>query len=91
MTGETIVNELPLVLTFGKIDDMIFLDPSLPEELVCDGRISISVTESKITSIQKSGSATFSIDEVKMLGKKAMEIGKSLRDKLDLWQYKTKL
>ncbi|GAH48670.1 unnamed protein product, partial [marine sediment metagenome] len=55
------------MLTYGKIEDIIFLDPSLPEELVCDGKISISVTENKITSIQKSGSATFSIDEIKML------------------------
>lgn len=90
LTGENIVNELPLVLTFGKIDDIIFLDPSLPEELVCDGRISISVTENKITSIQKSGAATFSIDEIRMLGQKAIEIGRELRNKLDLWQYKGK-
>jgi exosome complex RNA-binding protein Rrp42 (RNase PH superfamily) len=59
----------------------------LTEELLCDGSISISVTEENITSIQKSGSATFSIDEVKMLGKKSMEIGKKLRKELDLWQY----
>ncbi|MFX1503688.1 MAG: RNA-binding protein, partial [Promethearchaeota archaeon] len=58
LTGKKIVNELPFVLTYGKIEDIIFLDPSLPEELVCDGKISISVTEDKITSIQKSGAAT---------------------------------
>lgn len=86
--GETLINELPLVITFGKIEDTLFLDPSLPEELVCDGRLSISVTENKITSIQKSGAATFSIDELKLLGDKSLEIGKKLRKKLDLWQYK---
>jgi exosome complex component RRP42 len=91
LTGTDIVNELPLVLTFGKIDDVIFLDPNLPEELVSDGKISISVTENKITSIQKSGVATFSIDEVNMLGKKSMEIGKELRKQLNLWQYKTEI
>ncbi|MBA7635654.1 hypothetical protein ES703_43258 [subsurface metagenome] len=77
--GQDIVNELPFVLTYGKIEDIIFLDPSLPEELVCDGKISISVTENKITSIQKSGSATFSIDEIKMLGKKSLEFGKKIK------------
>ena len=87
-TGESIVNELPIVITYGKINDIVFSDPNLPEELVCDGRISISVTEDKITSIQKSGAATFSIDELKMLGDKSLEIGKKLRKDLNLWQYK---
>ena len=87
LNGKDIVNELPLVITYGKIGEITFLDPSLTEELLCDGSISISVTENNITSIQKSGSATFSIDEVKMLGKKSMEIGKKLRKELDLWQY----
>jgi len=88
--GDDLVNELPLCITFGKIDDIIFVDPNLPEELVCDGRLSISVTEDKITSLQKSGPATFSIEEIKELNKKALEIGKQLRKQLDLWQYKFK-
>lgn len=90
LTGKDLVNELPLVLTYGKIDDMIFADPNLPEELVCDGRLSISVTENKITSIQKSGAATFSFDDIKMLNEKSIEKGKELRKLLDLWQYEFK-
>jgi exosome complex component RRP42 len=62
ITGDMIVNEIPIVMTFGKIGETIFLDPNLPEELVCDGRVSIAVTKDKITSIQKSGLATFSTD-----------------------------
>ncbi len=89
LKGKDIVNELPLALTYGKIDDIIFLDPMLPEELVCDGRMSISVTKDKITSIQKSGTATFSIDEIKMLGKKSIEIGQQLRKQLNLSQYQS--
>ncbi|MFX1235390.1 MAG: exosome complex protein Rrp42 [Promethearchaeota archaeon] len=91
ITGETIVKELPIVLTFGKIDDIIFLDPNLPEELICDGRISIAVTKDKITSIQKSGSSTFSIDEIRMLSKKALDLGKKMRESLNLWQYKVNI
>jgi len=87
LTGKDLVNELPLAITYGKIDDIIFLDPKLPEELVSEGRISISVTENKITSIQKSGAATFSIDEIKMLSKKSIEIGQKLRKQLNLTQY----
>ena len=79
------------VLTFGKIGDIIFIDPSLPEELICDGKISISVTKDKITSIQKSGSATFSIDDIQMLNKKALKLGNEVRDNLNLWQYKVKI
>ncbi|MEJ2249238.1 MAG: exosome complex protein Rrp42 [Candidatus Lokiarchaeota archaeon] len=89
-SGDEIVKELPLAITFGKIDDMTFLDPSLPEELVCDGRVTISVTEDEVTSIQKSGSATFTFEETKVLSKKAFEIAKDLRKKLDLWQYNLK-
>ncbi|MBD3254114.1 MAG: hypothetical protein GF383_03435 [Candidatus Lokiarchaeota archaeon] len=87
LTGKDLVNELPLVVTFGKIDDLIFLDPSLPEELVSDGKISISCTEKNITSIQKSGSATFTFEEVSELGNKALEISRKLRKDLNLWQY----
>jgi exosome complex component RRP42 len=89
LTGKDIVNELPFVTTYGKIDNMIFLDPSLPEELVSDGKISISVAEDRITSIQKSGAATFSIDEIKMLSKKSIDIVNKLKKDLDLWKYKT--
>ena len=87
LKGKDIVKELPLVITYGKIDDVIFLDPNLTEELLSDGSISISVTEDKITSIQKSGAATFTFDEIKMLCKKTMEIGRKMRKNLDLWQH----
>ncbi len=90
-TGKDIVNELPLITTYGKIDDIIFLDPNLPEELVCDGKISISTTKDKITSIQKSGAATFSIDEIKMLGNKSLEISNKLRSELNFSQYLAKI
>ncbi|MFX1379390.1 MAG: exosome complex protein Rrp42 [Promethearchaeota archaeon] len=90
-TGKDIIKELPLAMTYCKIDDIIFLDPNLPEELVSDGKISISATESKITSIQKSGAATFSIDEIKMLAKKSLEISKKLRKDLNLFQYQAKI
>ena len=88
LNGKDIIKELPLVMTYGKIDDIVFLDPNLAEELVCDGRISISVTENNITSIQKSGAATFSIDEVKELCKKSIEMGRKHRKEIDFWQYK---
>lgn len=89
-SGDEIINELPIPVTFGKIEDNLFLDPCLPEQLVSDGRITFSVTEDNITSIQKSGTTTFTTDQVKMLSEKAFEIAGELRDKLDLWQYNSK-
>ncbi|TXT66842.1 MAG: Exosome complex component Rrp42 [Promethearchaeota archaeon] len=89
--GSEIIKELPLPITFGKIGDILFVDPSLPEELVSEGRLTISVTKDEITSIQKSGAATFTFEEVKMLGDKAFEIAGNLRKDLDLWQYETKI
>ncbi|MBD3211637.1 MAG: exosome complex protein Rrp42 [Candidatus Lokiarchaeota archaeon] len=89
--GSEIIKELPLPITFGKIGDILFVDPSLPEELVSEGRLTISVTKDDITSIQKSGAATFTFEEVKMLGEKAFEIAGNLRKDLDLWQYETQI
>jgi hypothetical protein len=54
-------------------------------------RIKLLLTKDKITSIQKSGPTTFSIDEIQMLNKKALELGNKLRDNLDLWQYKVNI
>jgi exosome complex component RRP42 len=88
-SGDEIINELPIPITFGKIEDNLFLDPCLPEQLVCEGRVTISVTEDKITSIQKSGITTFTTEQVKKLSNKAFEIAGELREKLDLWQYTT--
>ncbi len=89
ITGKDIIKDLPLAITFGKIDNILFLDPSLPEELVSEGRITMSVTEDEITSIQKSGAATYTLDEIKMLGEKSFEIAEKLRKELNFWQYST--
>jgi len=91
LTGKDIISDLPLPITFGKIGDSVFLDPNLPEQLVSEGRLTISVTEGNITSIQKSGVTTFTPEEIKMLSKKAFDIAKDLRSSLDLWQYTTKI
>jgi exosome complex component RRP42 len=91
LTGKDIIEELPIPVTFGKIGDTFFLDPNLPEQLVSEGRITISVANDNITSIQKSGVATLSTEQVKMLSKKALEIAKDLREDLNLWQYETKI
>lgn len=86
------VHEIPLSVTFGKIGDVIFVDPSLPEELVLDGSIAFAVDEKQqITSIQKYRSAAWTVEEILETSKKAIEIADDLRKKLDLRQYTPKI
>lgn len=83
-----LLKNLPISITFGKIDDVVFVDPNLTEELVMDGRITYAFDDDgNLVSLQKGGLATFSIDEVKSLARKAKELGVKLRKDLDLWQY----
>jgi len=82
------INEIPLSITFGRVGDVIFVDPNLSEELIKDGSIAFAVDEKKqITSIQKYGSATWTVDEIMEISQKAIEIADDLRKKLNLRQY----
>jgi len=84
-----LMKNLPISITFGKLEDVIFVDPNLTEQLVMDGRITYAFDEiGNLVSLQKGGLATFSIDEIKSLSRKAKEIGDKLRKDLNLWQYK---
>jgi exosome complex component RRP42 len=86
--GPIPIKEIPLSVTFGKIDGHTFVDPGLAEELCLDGRIAFAVDERQhVTSIQKYGSAVWSVEEIMTLTKKAIEIADGLREKLNLRQY----
>ena len=82
------INEIPLSVTFGRVGDVIFVDPNLSEELVLDGSVAFAIDEKKqITSIQKYGSAPWSVKEILEMGQKAVKIADDLRAKLNLRQY----
>jgi exosome complex component RRP42 len=82
------INEIPLSVSFGKIENIIFVDPSLAEELVLDGSMSFAVDESgNINSVQKFGEAVWTVDEIIECGKKAIQLAIELRQKLNLRQY----
>ncbi len=82
------IKEIPLSITFGKIGDVIFVDPNLSEELCLDGSIAFAVDEKKqITSIQKYGNARWTVEEILTTSKKAIEIADELRIKLNLRQF----
>ena len=83
-----LVKNIPISVTFGKLDDIVFLDPNLPEELVMDGRITYAFDDDgNLVSIQKGLNSTFSIEEIKTLAKKAKDISNDMRRDLNLWQY----
>ncbi len=85
------IHEIPLSITFGRVGDVIFVDPCLPEELILDGSIAFAVDEKKqITSIQKYGNATWTVDEIMEISEKAIEIADDLRKKMNLRQYTPK-
>lgn len=82
------IYEIPLSISFGKVGNVIFVDPNLSEEMVLDGSIAFAVDEKKqVTSIQKYGNATWSVEEILDTSKKAIEIADELRAKLNLRQH----
>lgn len=86
------INEIPMSITFGKIDGVVFVDPSLPEDLVLDGSIAFAIDESgNITSIQKYGNVLWTVEEILKYSRKAIELANQLRAKLNLRQYRPKL
>jgi len=86
------INQIPLSITFGKIEDYIFIDPILDEELVMDGKLSFASNEKgQIVSMQKSGEATWSEEDVVKCSKIAVQKLNELRNTLNLRQYTPKL
>ena len=86
------INQIPLSITFGRIEDYIFVDPILDEELVLDGRLSFAINEKgQIVSMQKGGDATWTEEDIGKYAKIAVEKVNELRNKLNLRQYVPKL
>lgn len=73
----------PVAVTFAKIGNAIIVDPTFEESKVLDAGLTVSTKDDgNICSIQKSGSAGFTREEIDMLLGKAVEMGKELREKL---------
>ncbi|MHA1372511.1 MAG: exosome complex protein Rrp42 [Promethearchaeota archaeon] len=77
------IQDYPVTITFVKIGNHMIVDPNLIEELICDARISYCInSEGKITSIQKNGIGTFSIEELVKTAKNARDLAPFLQEKI---------
>jgi exosome complex component RRP42 len=73
----------PLTITFAKIGNSIIADPSLEEERVLDGRLSISIDgDDAISSMQKWGTVPFTLQETTDCVERASKIVKKMRKQL---------
>ncbi|MHA1681696.1 MAG: exosome complex protein Rrp42 [Promethearchaeota archaeon] len=77
------IEDYPVTITFAKIGNHILVDPCLMEELIMDCRVSYCINkDGKITSIQKNGKGTFSIDELVKAAKNARDLAPMLQQKV---------
>lgn len=82
------LENMPLTITFFKLGEKIFIDPTREEEDVSDGRLTFEISkgekEEMINAMQKGGEALFSAEEIEIMieeGKKMFKKLKILVDK----------
>ncbi|MEM0479446.1 MAG: exonuclease, partial [Pyrobaculum sp.] len=47
------LDKAPIAVSVGKINNVLFLDPTFEEELSLDGRITFTFADDKIVAVQK--------------------------------------
>ncbi len=73
-----------VIVTVGKVDGHLIVDPTLEEESLLDARLAIAVSDDgRIVGMQKMGMGTFTADEVRQAIEMAMESSKMLHQELD--------
>ena len=77
------LDKMPLTMTFFKLGDKIFTDPTREEEDSSDGRLTIEISkpakEEYVNAMQKGGEACFTQDEILNI----LEEGKKIYKKLN--------
>ncbi len=72
-----------VIVTVGKVDGHLIVDPTLEEESLLDARLAIAVSDDgRIVGMQKMGMGTFTADEVRQAIEMAMESSKMLHQEL---------
>ncbi|AAL81691.1 hypothetical protein PF1567 [Pyrococcus furiosus DSM 3638] len=82
------VEKIPISVTFAKIGNYLVVDPTLEEEQIMDGRLTITTDETgHISAVQKSEGGAFKLEEVmyavETAFKKAEEIRKIILNALE--------
>ncbi|MDR2624577.1 MAG: exosome complex protein Rrp42 [Methanobrevibacter sp.] len=81
---ELVLNNKVTMSTFVKIGDKMVLDPSLEEETILDGRLSVGVTESgKICAMQKGGDKSLLKEDIFEAVNMAISKSKELIKEID--------
>ncbi|KAA8922058.1 exosome complex protein Rrp42 [Thermoplasma sp.] len=76
------VSSIPISVTMVKIGETLVCDPSLEEDQICGGRITVTTTEDgHIRAMQKGEIGAFTVEDVKKAIKMSLEVGKKLREK----------
>lgn len=74
------LQQIPILITFAKLNGKIFVDTTMREENEMDARLSIAILEDGTASaMQKGGVGTFTAEEIIELTEKAIELSKKLR------------
>ncbi len=74
------LEKVPILCTFGKIDDNLFVDPNLSEEAATEARLNIgTIDNGDICAMQKGETGSFTDKEIKQLADEAAKKGKALR------------
>jgi exosome complex component RRP42 len=74
------VQHHPVETTFCRLGDAIVVDPSLDEELACQGRLTIATDEAgNVVAMQKGLVGAFSPDDIKSLADRAFRHGDRMR------------
>ena len=77
------VSKIPIPVTMAKIGNTMIVDPSLDEEMVMDGRITITTDENgMISSVQKGEGGSFKLEEVIYAVDTSIKKGAELREKV---------
>lgn len=81
-------DKLPLTVTFFKMGDNLFIDPTREEEDSSEARLTMEISRSDVKSeminaMQKGGEAPFSVEEVEKIVDEATKVFKNLKSFVD--------
>lgn len=81
------LENMPLTVTFFKLGEKIFVDPTREEDDVSEGRLTFEISKSEkeemINAMQKGGEATFTAEEIEIMIKEGIKVFKKLKTLVD--------